>query len=160
MNPLTKLQMDYNRGSADGWAAFADHRKKVTELLGGESTSPSSRLCVLGAGNCNDLDLNTLLRSYREVHLVDLDAEALARGVARQGLADEPGVHRHGGVDLTGILDTLAGWSPHTAVPTADVAAWAEEPVRRLGPALPAPFEVVASTCLLSQLIGAAVHTV
>jgi hypothetical protein len=160
MNPLTRLQLEHNRESAAGWEAFAAHREKVTDLLAGGSAPEPSRLCVLGAGNCNDLDLPALLRPHREVHLVDLDAEALARGVARQGLADSPAVHRHGGMDVTGVLDALAGWAPPAAISPADLAACALEPLRRVAPALPGPFDVVASTCLLSQLILAVVHAV
>jgi hypothetical protein len=88
-----------------------------------------------------------------------LDAEALAAGVARQGLSGNPRVQRHGGIDLTGMLDVLTAWSPLT-VQSADLAACVEEPSRRMRSALPGPFEVVASTCLLSQLIGAVVQTV
>jgi hypothetical protein len=106
------------------------------------------------------VDLNALLRTQRAVHLVDLDAEALARGVAQQGLTDSPRVHRHGGIDLTGMLDVLAAWSPFTTIQTAEVARCVEEPSRRMRSALPGRFELVASTCLLSQLIHAVVHTV
>jgi hypothetical protein len=159
MNPLAKIQAEYNRGSLFGWQVFAGHRQRVTELLGRGAT-PGSRLCVLGAGNANDLDLAALMQAYREVHLVDLDADAMARGAARQGVADNPGLHRHGGIDLTGALDALAALSPASAVGDDAVAACAEEPVRSLSPALPGPFDVAASTCLLSQLIAGVVQTV
>lgn len=159
MNPVTKLQVEQNRGSRDYWEVFAGHRRKVTALLGGPE-SRGSRLCVLGAGNCNDLDLNTLVDDYREVHLVDLDADALAAGVARLGLADDSRVQCHGDVDLTGMLDVLTNCSPHTEIRDADLAAWIEEPTRRMQSTLPGPFEIVASTCLLSQLIDAVMQTV
>ena len=63
-------QGQFNAESFDQWAGFADHRRRVSGLL---ATGPG-RLCVLGAGNANDLDLATLLEVHREVHLVDLDA--------------------------------------------------------------------------------------
>ena len=39
---------------------------------------------MLGAGNANDLDLEQLARRFDEVHLVDIDAAALARATGRQ----------------------------------------------------------------------------
>jgi hypothetical protein len=114
---------------------------------------------VLGAGNCNDLDLPALLGAYRAVHLVDLDGEALAAGVARQGLAGHPAVRLHEGLDLTGVLGRLSAWSPGSAIPEGELAACAEAPLREVRPALPGPFEVATSVCLLSQLLNGVVRT-
>jgi hypothetical protein len=156
MNRLIESQCANNRESKEGWGLYQAHRNQVTEHLRAGKTPGGARLCVLGAGNCNDLDLGVLRTGYREIHLVDLDAAALADGVARQGLAADAGIHCHGGVDVTGVLDQLAGWSPGSVIPAADLAACVEEPLRRAAPALPGPFTVAASTCLLSQLINAA----
>ena len=147
MNPLAMRQVELNLTTDDRWDAFAEHRGVVTELLTSGATGGTSRLCVLGAGNANDLDLPLLLQRHQEVHLVDLDGEALARGVARQGLADSPAVVRHGGLDVTGVFDE--------PFESAEVSALSEAPLRRVLPALPGPFDVVASTCLLSQLTRA-----
>ena len=84
------------------------------------------RLCLLGAGNCNDVDLRRLLGVYREIHLVDCDAEALSAALEHQSLTGHVSLICHGGIDL------LAG-----------------------PPAL-GPHEVVASLCLLSQLLESA----
>jgi hypothetical protein len=159
MNPLTRQQVEHNANSRDSWDVFRPHRARVTELLIGVMKHGHGRLCVLGAGNCNDLDLGLLLEAYREVHLVDLDTEALAGGVRRQAARGSPTVHTHGGVDVTGMLETLAGWSPATSVRDEDLSAIVQGPVRSLAAVLPGPFETVASTCLLSQLIGSVVQT-
>ena len=42
-------------------------------------TAERARLCILGAGNTNDLDLAALLSTHREVHLVDIDSESLVQ---------------------------------------------------------------------------------
>lgn len=160
MNPLIATQCTNNRETKDGWGPFQAHRNRVTEHLRVGETPGGARLCVLGAGNCNDLDLSALRAGYHEIHLVDLDAAALADGVARQGLAADAGVYCHGGVDVTGVLDRLAGWSARSLIEAVDLAACVAEPLRRVAPSLPGPFTVVASTCLLSQLIGAVVQTV
>jgi hypothetical protein len=160
MNDLKGRQAAFNAESRDRWGSFADHRKRVSELLVSGAEPGRSRLCVLGAGNGNDLDLPALLRAHREVHLLDLDDEALAQGVARQGVAGHPSLHHYGGVDVTGMLEAIASWSPHTPIRPEDLAACADEPVRHIGALLPGPFDCVASTCLLSQLILSLVYAV
>ncbi len=45
--------------------------------------SGRGRLCLLGAGNANDVDLNALAARFGEIHLVDIDPDAVARAVAR-----------------------------------------------------------------------------
>lgn len=152
MNPLVKLQTDFNVSSAAAWESYASQRQKVTELLTGDGLTPAGSLCVLGAGNCNDLDLPALLGAYREVHLVDLDEEALVRGVARQGLTSHAGLIRHGSVDVTGMLERMAMWSADSAISGEDLAACRDAPARQAS-RLPAPFDTVVSTCLLSQLL-------
>lgn len=159
MNWLSELALRDNASSRHSWDGFRSHRLKVTGHLQISQAPASSRLCVLGAGNCNDLDLPTLLRVHREVHLVDLDGDALAQGVARQRLADCPAVHCHGGIDVTGVLDTVVRWTPGAPIPEEDLALCEQAPVRQVSPALPGPFDVAASTCLLSQLIRLVVRT-
>jgi hypothetical protein len=153
MTDPKEWQLSNNAQSRDRWDSFAEHRKKVSELLRPHVVTNQSRLCILGAGNCQDLDLPSLLAVHGEVHLVDLDADSLAWGVAQQGVVDHPGVHLWGGVDVTGMLDAIASWSPQTSISSEDLSACADGPVRRVSPSLPTSFDLVASTCLLSQLI-------
>jgi hypothetical protein len=160
MSDLIGRQREFNLESRDQWESFAGHRENVTRLLGTGVAPATGRLCVLGAGNCTDLDLATLLGIYREVHLVDLDAEAVASGMRRQSMATPPGLHPHGDLDVTGMLDAMSSWSPQERIDPAVVAACADVPVQSILPLLPGPFEVVVSTCLLSQLILNLVHTV
>ena len=121
MNDPRARQAGFNAASRGQWAGFAEHREKVTTLLQTGGDPERTRLCILGAGNCNDLDLPALLATHREVHLVDLDAEALRDGVARQDLADHPSLHQHGGVDLSGMLDAIAAWSPSSTIEPAEI---------------------------------------
>ncbi len=123
-----------NRSTATAWAIYRAHRSRVTNLIldlaGGDATnSPELRrsLCVLGAGNCNDLDLNLLMRYFRRVCLVDIDGDAVHAGVARQTTASRD-IEIRAGVDLAtcSVLDEFGG----------------------------AHYGVVCSTTLLSQLIA------
>ncbi len=160
MNDPTQRQASFNAASDDQWEGFTSHRQKVSALLSAGAPLRQTRLCVLGAGNCNDLDLTAILQSHSDVTLVDLDSEALARGAARQGLTASPSLRLAGGVDLTGMLETLGNLSPRKPIPRSALASLVEEPARRVAPKLSGPFDLVASTCLLSQLIGNAFHAV
>lgn len=157
MNPLIKRQIAFNHSSSSAWDVFASHRHQVTSLL--KPGSDPSRLCILGAGNCNDLDLATLIQSHQEVHLVDLDAKALAQGTAKQNLANHARIYLHGGIDLTGMINLMTHWSPNTTLLETDIAACGDAPLHCLD-CLPGPFNGVASTCLLSQLIKTIVDTI
>lgn len=157
MDRLSRRQAAFNAAGRGQWDAFAGHRRHLTAVLARGATA-GSRLGVLGAGNANDLDLPALLAAHREVHLVDIDAEALARGVMHQGVAGHPGLRLHGGVDLTATLSVLSGWAPISAVGPADLAALADWPASRAGAILPGGFDRVASTCLMSQILETAAH--
>lgn len=160
VNPAKGRHLEFNAGSRSQWEGFAGHRQRVTQLLEAGGRPGESRLCVLGAGNCNDLDLPALLKAHGTVYLVDVDQDALDQAAVRQGVADHPSLHRLGGIDLTGMIDTLASWSATTTIGARELASLVEEPMRRVVPNLPAPFDLVASTCLLSPLVGNAFHTV
>ncbi|MEX0712462.1 MAG: hypothetical protein WD278_08940 [Pirellulales bacterium] len=157
MNRLTAEQVRRNLAGRDRWQAFEGHRRRVTELLTGTARSAADRLCVLGAGNANDIDLGQLTSAFAEVHLVDLDSEALDFGLLRQQPAMRDRIHLHRQVDVTGAWDLLAAWSPE-ALPTPDeIDRCIERVTRFAGPALPAPFDAAASVCLVSQLVEGAV---
>ena len=154
MNSLVESQLENNRVSQNYWDAFADHRQKVMALLQKNPPRDGGRICILGAGNCNDLDLASLLATYDQIHLVDIDRHALGEGVTRQGVANVTAIRLHE-VDLTASLGVMAQWSPMSTIADAEIAAFAERPVQSVTGVLPGPFEVVASTCILSQLIEA-----
>ncbi len=108
-------------------------------------------LCVLGAGNGNDLDLAALCQRYDRITLVDLDHEALKHLIESQK-ADSLSrqIEIVGGVDLSGILEEQRESSPGGDL---SLERWIE---RARNPAKPEPlsqYSVVASTCLLTQLI-------
>ena len=78
-----------NRRLAGSWQRYHEHRTQVMALALAE-TAPAAEaaaggdIAILGAGNGTDLDLPRLADTFREIHLVDLDGEALER--ARQDL--------------------------------------------------------------------------
>src|SRR4051794_13265654 len=104
--PIVEELKRRNASTREAWEVSAGHRAQVTQLLreAARDLPAPRRLCVLGAGNCNDLALGMLLDSYDEVHLVDLDADALAAGVNRQGPSARQRLKLHGRMDVTGCL--------------------------------------------------------
>jgi hypothetical protein len=116
--------------------------------------SDRGRLLVLGAGNCNDLDLPTLLRTFSEVHLLDVDLEAMTLGVQRQGLHAESPIYLHGNVDVSGIMDRCAAWTCSPGSPGQhEIDVTIQDSLGHgWGPDYQG-FDVTASIGLLSQLI-------
>jgi len=153
-NPIEEVIRDQVAANLSGVAhraAFASHRERLTEHLLARAGDGNSRLCLLGAGNGNDIELERLLERYREVHLVDLDATALQR--ASQHISGEAASRlvRHAPVDVSGVLDRLERWARLELTPE-ELVGHAESTARTLQSLLPGPFEVVASTCLLTQI--------
>src|SRR6266481_2342634 len=99
---ISAEQVRQNLTTRNQWQLYASHRAEIEKLIVPDSRG--QRICVLGAGNCNDLDLKWLSEVYGEVHLVDLDRTALLEAVKRQDVDPLRGtIHIHAPIDLTGI---------------------------------------------------------
>lgn len=149
-NQITLEHQRRNCETRDRREAMSDHRARITQLIREVCPDEPASLCVLGAGNGNDIELHELVRCFDRVSLVDLDVESLAHAVSGLGAASAS-VDLFGGVDVTGLIDVLSGWaggpvSERAAVAAIEVAHGT--PVPEIG-----TFDVVASTCLLTQLI-------
>jgi hypothetical protein len=134
-----------NRRAKDDWELYRAHRERLTAAIA--QLAADAPLVLLGAGNCNDVDVAALVPRFSAVHLVDIDAGALERARARLPAELRGRVVAHGGVDLTGLLaqldrDPQAGGEG--AIAAGVLAITAAVPVRQAA--------VVVSCCLLSQL--------
>ena len=140
-----------NQDTRELWERYRGHRERVTaEILAlapGGSEAGGGRLCLLGAGNANDLDLEALAAHFDEVHLVDIDAAALERAAGRQSPAVRAKLHRHAPVDLSGLYHQLDRGS-QLMHGDAMVTAGTAEVIRQL----PSELDVVVSCCVLSQM--------
>ena len=145
-------QIASNESATGHEASFAAHRARLTrEILARAPASGLGRLCLLGAGNANDVDLPALAPRFAEIHLVDLDPDAVARAIARVPPPHRSQLVPHVPLDVSGLFDLLEGWStvpPDPAALDGVVAA----AVARVAGALPGPFDVVVSCSLLTQL--------
>ena len=92
---IGQWQQSVNEQTKDAWDLFASHRVQMTALIEqAVGVLPLSfgkpTLCVLGAGNGNDLDLAKIAPQFSEIRLVDLDPTALGR--VKDRYADQPEV--------------------------------------------------------------------
>src|ERR1043165_130674 len=69
-----------NRSAAGHVHHFQGHRERMTQEIVSRRppAGAPARLCLLGAGNANDVDLAALAEVFDEIHLVDIDPDALA----------------------------------------------------------------------------------
>ncbi|MDF3067207.1 MAG: hypothetical protein K0R38_2808 [Polyangiaceae bacterium] len=140
-----------NQSGLPHFDSFRGHREQQTRLISASQRLGGDRLCVLGAGNAYDLELEELLTRFAEVHLVDVDAEALSRARARVPEGPRARLFAHAPVDLSGMFEHLERWGRMQVTPEELMKAPAAG-AKRIAVALPGPFDVVASTCLLTQL--------
>lgn len=140
-----------NHSGLPHFDAFRGHRENLSRVLGGSGPSGGDRLCVLGAGNAYDLELPQLLTRFAEVHLVDIDRAAVDRARARVPEGSRSRLLAQAPLDLSGMFQDIERWGRMQVTPQELMAAPAAG-AKRIAAALPGPFEVVASTCLLTQL--------
>jgi hypothetical protein len=108
---LIDEQRTANESTRDLFDSYREHREHTTRLaLEGAKPGAPATLCVLGAGNCLDLDLARLAERFSEVHLVDVDRAALDGAFARQEPEVRARLFLHAPVDISGLLDKLERW--------------------------------------------------
>lgn len=142
-----------NRRSRGAWELYEGHRARLTEsLLALAPAHGQGRLVLLGAGNANDVDLESLCARYAAIQLVDLDDDAVAAARERLPAARKPQVTIGPCVDLTGMLADADRWARRALDPEAR-SELIDEASRQAVAALPlAAADVVASCCTLTQL--------
>jgi hypothetical protein len=154
LGPMTDHSFDFllereqwrNSSTRTAFDHYCQHRAQQMALVAGWH---GERIAVLGAGNCNDLDLATLADAFQEIHLFDIDARALTGAFERQSERVRRACHLHER-DLTGVASLIEGWRRQPPEPlTAQIEGWAAlaRLLREAG-----QFDAVLSTCLLSQV--------
>jgi hypothetical protein len=150
LTAVAEMNTRANRQARDDWELFTGHRARLTAAIAG--LADGGALCLLGAGNCNDVDLAALSERFAEIHLVDIDPAGLDRAKQRQPPEVRRRLVAHGGVDLTGVLGRIDRWKTRPPDERALVEAVAEG-TAAIAAALPAgQMDVAVSCCLMSQL--------
>ena len=145
-------QIESNASALGHEASFATHRARLTrEIVERAPGGGRGRLCLLGVGNANDVDLAALAARFGEIHLVDLDPDAVGRAIAGVPPPLRAPLHAHAPLDASGLFDLLEAWAVTPPAPAA-LPGIVAEAVARVTGALPGPFDVVVSCSLLTQL--------
>jgi hypothetical protein len=148
---VLRAQTGINERTDGNAERYSEHRRHLMDAVIALAPDSGGRLCLLGAGNCNDVDLVALARHFDAIHLVDLDATALSRAEKRQPDEVRARLHLHGPVDLGGLLRETERWQKKP--PTlARVEAAIAPAVQTIVAGLPGSFSVVASCCVLTQI--------
>ncbi len=145
-------QVDSNHSAVGHAQHFAGHRERLTQEIRARAPGGGAgRLCLLGAGNAYDVDLASLAASFAEIHLVDVDRASVegARATAAPEIAQR--LTLHAPVDVSGVFDQFERWAANPPAPAQD-AAIVDAAIARVAGALPGPFDVVVSCCLLTQM--------
>ena len=145
-------QAAMNSSTARQWAMYASHRRQIEKLI--TPASPGGRICVLGAGNCNDLDLSWLTQVYSQSHLIDLDAGSLASAIERQRPSKATSICLWAPIDLSGIGNILRDW--RHAPPGDDQIRQCIQQIQHRSAEYPwenERFDMVLSPCVLSQIL-------
>lgn len=140
-----------NSSAVAHFETFREHRRRTTRLIEAAATGGRETLCVLGAGNAYDLELEQLLTTFGRVHLVDIDPDAVARARARLPEELRARLFTHAPLDLSGMFHDIERWERMQVTPQELMRAPGAG-AKRIAGALPGPFDVVASCCLLTQL--------
>ncbi len=150
---LAEKEKSNNRDTRNSWETYRSHREKMMELIQANKPVQGGSLCLLGAGNCNDVDLAVLLDFFDSVSLMDLDKEALAHGIAYQKVEKHPKLSLHAGIDLSGILPYMERWTKHA--PSNREKSLCLHSVQYSDPlaSYHGQFDLVLPCCLLSQMI-------
>lgn len=122
-----------------------------------DSTSPHldklPTMTVVGAGNCQDIDLPALAAAFSEIRLIDIDAIALEAAVSQLTAIVRSQIRIFAPIDIAAPLMSLsASGGLDTAQRSAFLTAVASA---EMPDGLPVS-DVVVSTCLLSQLLDSA----
>ena len=128
----------------------------ASTIAAGDSTSHQSAelptITMIGAGNCQDIDLPTLAASFREIRLIDIDAVAVDAAVSQFAADVTSRIRIFAPLDIAAPLMSLSAFDSHNAANHSALLAALESSLQNEVPVS----NVVVSTCLLSQLLDSA----
>lgn len=162
---ISEQQSGYNANTRSQWEHFENHRQHTTQTIcDATKYLPLNRaepsIAVLGAGNGNDLELETIAKSYSKIHLFDFDPTALEHLKSKQLSSSDSlssSVVIEPPVDLSGISAELDN------LPSKLTESWVlnlADKARQVQNVLPdRQFDVVVSTSLTTQLLAGIVNS-
>lgn len=85
---MEKFNNDVNNSGnlLDKYKNWTKYRNQITGEISKMINKTCKNIIVLGAGECNDIDLRFLVSTFDEVTLTDIDIQSIDDGIARQKL--------------------------------------------------------------------------
>ena len=109
---LVQWQFSNNQITRYDDRVYASHRARLMQFV--ESIFPVGpdrsaaanwhRAAILGAGNCNDLNLAWFAQRFQQTHLIDLDANAIRHGIQTQCSESDSRFSVHAPFDIASPL--------------------------------------------------------
>lgn len=97
----------------DAYENWSSYRETLTDIVLGEhkvanhpDVGNRSSIAILGAGPCNDIDLQRIHESYQKITLIDVDGKGMQEALLRYGLKHSPKLTVKA-CSLTGLTDEL-----------------------------------------------------
>lgn len=140
-----------DRDPDEVWKNAKEHRGMITRIVTETSQTSGGQLAILGAGLCNDINLNKVKDSFSNIHLIDIDGEAIWKGLEYQSLTNSSSITIHGQTDVTGVAKKLEECKT-SGFDDSKINAIVQSLKSFRLPEMAGKFDVVLSTCLLSQL--------
>lgn len=112
MSILKVMLKEYNEKDNEGrWKLWENHRATIKKLQEKNIFSVDRNIdsaIILGAGACEDIDLNYLCSKVSKLALSDIDLETMKKGVEKQNLSKEDydKLEFIGNIDFTGLEAT------------------------------------------------------
>lgn len=151
---LIDEQRKANESTRSLFDSYLEHRAQTTRLaLESAKAGVPATLCVLGAGNCLDLDLPRLAERFSEVHLVDIDRNALDSAFAGQAPDVQARLVLHAPVELSGLFDKLERWK-RLETTEAELLAHHGQTAQALAGQLGVHDVVVSASCITQMQLS------
>ena len=108
MNRIEQFNHDINQSDLNRYENWKIYRNQLSRFFDDAIKSlkiDQNRCLVLGAGNCDDIDLKNLKSKFNHINLSDIDIESMKQGITRQDLKlDDFTLVK---ADFTGFQDIL-----------------------------------------------------
>jgi len=107
MKHIEIFNSNLNQDTQKRYERWMEYRTKIDDFLFpilSDSTLEKNQALVIGCGNLDDLNLQTISKLFNKIILTDVDLESVKEGVKRQGISN--GNLEFTRVELTGFEDS------------------------------------------------------
>jgi hypothetical protein len=107
MKHIEIFNSNLNQDTQKRYERWTEYRAKIDDFLSpilSDSTLEKNQALVIGCGNLDDLNLQTISKLFNKITLTDIDLESVKEGLKRQGILNENLEFTR--VELTGFEDS------------------------------------------------------